>query len=324
MWLTFFGTDEPLKGESLINTYSKFKVMYKDIYNICLNTEKVIRKMENAKKFKPTKKQIVKVILIILLVIFFYWQNKGLVVTQYEYASEKVASELNGYKIVQVSDLHNATFGAKNKKLLKLIKDQKPDMIVVTGDVIDSSFTNIGTAVEFVKGAVEIAPVYYVTGNHEEWIDANEKESLLKQMEQVGAQILDNKSILLGDEEAGFWLVGLAEVSLQNLKLMEMTRERDMEKELVVLLAHEPQYIKHYSSANVDLIFSGHAHGGQFRLPFIGGIVAPDQGLFPEYTEGVHKEGKSTMIISRGLGNSVIPIRLFNRPEIVCVELKSQ
>lgn len=282
------------------------------------------KEMKNKPKFKPTKKHIIKIIVIILLVIFCYWQNKGLVVTQYEYASDKIEGELDGYKIVQISDLHNATFGAKNKKLLNLIKEQKPDIIAVTGDVIDSNFTNIETAVEFVKGAVEIAPVYYITGNHEEWVEVEEKESLLKQIEQAGAQILDDKSVLLGEGEAKFRLMGLAEKSLQNLTLMQMTQELDMEKELVVLLAHEPQYIKRYSSTAVDLILSGHAHGGQFRLPFVGGIVAPDQGFFPEYTEGVHKEGKSTMIISRGLGNSVIPIRLFNRPEVVCIELKSQ
>jgi len=90
------------------------------------------------------------------------------------------------------------------------------------------------------------------------------------------------------------------------------------------LLAHEPQYLEHYAQANVDLVLSGHAHGGQFRIPFVGGVVAPDQGIFPEYTSGSHTSGETTMIISRGLGNSIIPVRIFNRPEIVVVDLKSE
>lgn len=279
---------------------------------------------ENKFHFKPTKKAIIFIVLIILLIPFCYWQNNGLMLTEYNCVSDKVTEELDGFKIIQVSDLHNKRFGANQQKIIDLIKKQEPDIIVVTGDVIDSNHTDVDIAIEFMELAVTIAPVYYITGNHEEWVEPEVKESLLKQMERTGTEILDDKSIFIGNGEDGLRLMGLAEKSLLNNQLSEMTKELDFEKELIVLLAHEPQYIKQYSRTNVDLVLSGHAHGGQFRLPFIGGIVAPDQGFLPEYTEGAHKEGNTTMIISRGLGNSVIPIRLFNRPEVVSVELKSK
>ncbi len=277
---------------------------------------------ENKFHFKPTKKIIIFIVLIILLISFCYWQNNGLMLTEYNFMSDKVTEELDGFKIIQVSDLHNKRFGANQQRLIELIKKQEPDIIVVTGDVIDSNRTDVDTAIEFMELAVAIAPIYYITGNHEEWVEPEVKESLLKQMEQTGTKIMDNKSILIESGGDSFRLMGLAEASLLSNQLSEMTKEFDLEKELIVLLAHEPQYIRQYSMANVDLVLSGHAHGGQFRLPFIGGIVAPDQGILPEYTEGVHKEGDTTMIISRGLGNSVIPLRLFNRPEVVSVELK--
>lgn len=275
------------------------------------------------KPFKSTKKCILFIIFI-LLIPFCYWQNNGLMVTEYDYFSDKVTQNLDGYKIVQISDLHNKKFGAGNKKLLKKIQEQQPDMIAVTGDVIDSSRTDIEAAVEFIEAAVDIAPVYYITGNHEDFVTIEEKESLLNQIEQAGAVILDNQIVFIEEGENSFYLCGLADKSLQSSKLREMTEELNMEQDLVILLAHEPQYINHYSSTNVDLVLTGHAHGGQFRLPFIGGLVAPDQGFFPKYTEGMHRVGNTTMVISRGLGNSIVPLRLFNRPEVVCVELKAQ
>lgn len=274
-------------------------------------------------KFKLTKKYIIP-ILLLLLIPFCYWQNNGLMVTNYIYTSEKVPRDLEGYRIVQISDLHNKRFGSGNEKLLEKIKKEQPDMIVVTGDLIDSNHTNVEAAVEFMEAAATIAPVYYITGNHEEFVEPQVKNQLLEQIEQAGAILLDDSSILMESGESSFRLIGLANKSLLSDKLIQMTEELDTQRELVVLLAHEPQYINSYSSTNVDLVLSGHAHGGQFRLPFIGGLVAPDQGLFPKYTEGVHKVENTTMIISRGLGNSIVPLRLFNRPEVVCVELRGQ
>lgn len=278
------------------------------------------------RKLPKLKRNKIYVILILFLALipFCYWQNNGLMVTEYEYVSEKIPQDLDGFKIVQISDLHNKKFGAENKKLLEVIQKQEPDIIVVTGDLIDSNRTDIEAAVEFMESAVTVAPVYYITGNHEEYVTTEEKELLLEEIERAGAVILDDKSIFLESGNSGFYLCGLADKSLAGNRLSRMMEELDTEQEPVILLAHEPQYLSKYSSASVDLVLSGHAHGGQFRLPFVGGLIAPGQGLFPKYTEGMHTEGNTTMIISRGLGNSIVPLRLFNHPEVVCVQLKSQ
>lgn len=251
---------------------------------------------------------------------FCCWQNSMLTISRYSYASAEISKELNGFKIVQISDLHNKRFGKDQWRLLKKTADLEPDIIVITGDIVDSNHTNIDNALEFAEGAAEIAPTYYVTGNHEHWLDDDEFESLIAGLRESGVVILDDKQIEIEKNDAHFSLIGLDDLSLDGNVLKNMNLDDD---EFNILLAHEPQYIVGYSMANIDLALTGHAHGGQFRLPFIGGVVAPDQGFFPKYTEGSHMSGGMTMIISRGLGNSIIPVRLFNFPEIVCVEFSS-
>lgn len=271
------------------------------------------------------KKKIGKLIKIIcvaaLLICFFWYENHHLTVTTYTYQSEKTDADLNGYRIVQISDLHNAEFGHDNRKLLKKISELEPDIIVITGDIVDSNHTDIQTSVSFVKQAVLISDVYYVTGNHEYWLTKEEQAELFNGMAQAGAVILNNESVNISVGESGFCLIGLDDNSLSNGTLDHLISEIDDDK-LSVVLAHEPQYFSKYASTGCDLVLTGHAHGGQFILPFVGAIVAPDQGFFPEYTSGEHQEKDTTMYISRGLGNSIIPVRLFNDPEIVCVDLQ--
>lgn len=262
------------------------------------------------------RKNIIIMIVILGCILFCFWQNNDLTNTYYTYDAGET---LKGYKIVQISDLHNKRFGKNQTRLLKAIGEYEPDVIVVTGDIVDSNHTDIDIAIEFIKGAVDIAPVYYVTGNHENWLEEETRQELIDRIEEAGAVYLCNETVTIDYQEAEFILAGLDNANLRDDTLQEITKDIK-EEQFVMLLAHEPQNIKRYSEAPVDMILSGHAHGGQVRLPLIGGLVAPDQGLFPEYTEGLHKEGNSSMIISRGLGNSVIPVRIFNRPEIVCIE----
>lgn len=272
-------------------------------------------------KKQPIKKHHkILITLLILFLIFCLWQNNDLTITEYTYSSAKITPEMDGYKIVQISDLHNKQFGKNQTRLLKAISKENPDIIVVTGDLIDSNRTNINTAIEFMEGASKIAPVYYVTGNHENWLSDEEKQRLMKGLLEKGTIILDNeiKEISCGTES--FLLAGLADENLSDDTLHNLLEEAD--KEFVLLLAHEPQYLERYSREKVDLVLTGHAHGGQFRIPFVGGLIAPDQGLFHKYTAGRHEMSDTAMFISRGLGNSIIPVRVFNRPEIVCVELK--
>lgn len=266
------------------------------------------------------KKILILILIIIILILFCLYQNKHLVITTYTYESEKLGAELDGYRIVQISDLHNAEFGKENKKLLETIRSCSPDIIIITGDLVDSNHTNVERAVAFVKEAVKIAPVYYVTGNHEYWLDPSENEQMMQGILAAGAYDLDDEAARIEKGDSSFLLVGLDDQHLSDETLKNLLQEQ--KNELSIVLAHEPQYLQNYANAEADLVLTGHAHGGQIRLPFVGGIVAPDQGFLPEYTSGQYNSADTEMIVSRGLGNSIIPVRLFNYPEVVCVELR--
>ena len=285
------------------------------------------QKSRNTKKQKYIKLAITLSI-VIVIILFCNFQNKHLETTHYTYAAEQLGADLEGYRIVQISDLHNAKFGKNNQKLVGRIRECEPDMIVLTGDLVDSNHTNVDRAVQFVDEIVKICPVYYVTGNHEYWLEKSEYDELMDGLIGAGVVILDDQVVEISRGDAKFRLVGLDDKSLADGTLgtllnnaQNVAHEDSEKKEFTVVLAHEPQYLARYASSGVDLVLSGHAHGGQFRLPFVGGIVAPDQGFFPEYTAGEYYMDGTEMIVSRGLGNSVIPVRLFNYPEIVCVEL---
>ena len=297
----------------------------------------------NKKNIRSNRKKYIKSAIVLLIVIalllFCSYQNRHLETTYYTYKAEHLDAEFDGYRIVQISDLHNAKFGKDNQKLVDRIRECEPDMIVLTGDLVDSNHTNVDRAVQFVDEIVKICPVYYVTGNHEYWLEASEYDELMSGLTGAGAVILDDQVVEISRGDAKFRLVGLDDRSLSDGTLEALfsdesirhdqagqkeetaDNENSEKKEFTVVLAHEPQYLARYASAGVDLVLSGHAHGGQFRLPFVGGIVAPDQGFLPEYTAGEYYMNGTEMIVSRGLGNSVIPVRLFNYPEIVCVEL---
>lgn len=275
----------------------------------------------NLKKFSR-KKLCIYAAVISAAAVFCFWQNNMLTVSEYSYKTDKIGTGLDGFKIVQISDLHNKSFGKNQKRLAEKIERLSPDIIVITGDIADSNHTDIPKALEFIEESVKIAPTYYITGNHEYWLEDSELAEITDCIENFGAVYLSNETVNAAKNGEIFTLTGVDDLSLVNFS--DYCPKLDGSK-LNVILAHEPQYIADYSvHGNVDLVLSGHAHGGQFRLPFVGGVIAPDQGFFPEYTEGVHKMGNTTMIISRGLGNSVIPLRLFNYPEIVCVTLEKE
>ena len=272
---------------------------------------------------KRRKRIFIWISVLMVLLGFFYYENSYLVVSTYTMESEKLAKEFDGYKIVQISDFHNASFGVKNKRLLKKIRNEKPDMLVITGDFVDSNRVNISVAVDFVEEAVKICPVYYVTGNHERSLPETQRKELFEKLEQAGVVLLLDKTEEIRRGDASFTLIGLDDSSIYDNTLLKLTEEIE-EEQFRLVLAHEPQAIRHYALGGADLVFCGHAHGGQFRIPFIGPVYAPGQGFFPKLTNGEHESGDTKMIISRGLGNSVIPVRLFNNPEIVVVILKAQ
>ena len=280
---------------------------------------------------KTKKKFIVLaaiVAILILLIIWIAYGNTDLEIYKYNVKSEDIPSEFDNFRIVQISDLHNAEFGENNEKLLLMLKQADADIIAITGDMIDSRNTDIDVAISFAQKAVNIAPVYYVNGNHESRV-LGEYEKLKQGLTETGVTILENSSadITIGDE--AITLIGINDPTFR-MELVDDTMEQNIAHQLVnaipdndnykVLLAHRPEYFDVYAG-NVDLVLSGHAHGGQFRIPFIGGLIAPGQGFFPEYYEGSHIKENTEMIVSRGIGNSIIPFRINNKPEIIVAEL---
>lgn len=274
------------------------------------------------RKSELTKKKIIILsVTLILLVAFCLIQNNLLTVDEYTFESPKVGTSAEGFKIVQISDLHNAVFGKDNSRLLDKIREQQPDIIVITGDIADSNHTDLDVAVDFCREAAEISPCYYITGNHEMWLDDDERQYLYSGIADAGAVLLQNESF---SPVEGVIITGLGDDRLYNGTLSRLCESIDP-NELHIVLAHEPQYLEEeYAPCLPDLVITGHAHGGQVRLPFIGGLIAPDQGFFPEYTSGEYKSGNTTMYVSRGLGNSVIPLRIFNYPEINVITIKAE
>ena len=281
---------------------------------------------------KPNKKTvlIVSVLVILCLGIWTLWGNIALEVNEYEIVSDRIPEAFAGFRIAQVSDLHNKDFGEGYGQLLTLLSEINPDIIVVTGDLIDSRQTDLDIALEFAWQAGKIARVYYVSGNHEARVP--EYEDLKIGLVKAGVVILENQKVQITREGERITLMGIDDPSFQEDYLFgdseSVARQaiEDLQNEsdgYTILLSHRPELFDLYVETEMDLVFSGHAHGGQFRLPFIGGLVAPNQGFFPKYDAGQFTEENTTMIVSRGVGNSIIPIRFNNRPEIVLVTLRN-
>ena len=278
------------------------------------------------------KKRVLFVVLFVLVVLIVWtlWGNTALEVNEYEVVSDRIPQDFEGFRIAQVSDLHNAEFGEGNEKLIQLLSQTDPDVIVITGDLIDSRHTDIEIALDFARQAVKIAPVYYVSGNHEARV--HEYEDLKMGLAEAGVVILENQKVQITREGESITLMGNADPSFQeeylfgNSESVARQAIEDLQNEsdgYTILLSHRPELFDLYVDTGMDLVFSGHAHGGQFRLPFVGGLVAPNQGFFPKFDEGRFTEENTTMIVSRGVGNSIIPIRFNNRPEIVLVTLRN-
>ena len=268
-------------------------------------------------------------IVLLALIIWTAWGNAALELNTYTISSDRLPEAFDGYRIAHVSDLHNTEMGKDNEKLLTILREADPDIIAITGDVIDSRNTDIDMALQFTKAAMEIAPCYYVTGNHEARV--SEYDELKEGMIELGVVVLEDGRIkleqagetisLLGVNDPSFqtdYLFGDSETVMQS-KLQDIINEEDT---YTILLSHRPELFEVYKESKVDLVLSGHAHGGQFRIPFVGGLVAPNQGLFPKYDAGLYTEENTNMILSKGIGNSILPFRFNNRPEVILIELE--
>ena len=255
--------------------------------------------------------------------------NTALETTRIQIVSERIPTSFDGWRIAQVSDLHNGEFGEENENLLMLLRAEQPDMIALTGDLVDSIHTDMDRAVKFAEEAVQIAPCYFVTGNHEARLE-EQYEELERRLEAVGVTVLRDEAVTLDREGGVIQLIGLDDPRFeeQDEELKDSLayfEEKLSAMELAdgyrILLSHRPETFDAYVNQQIDLVLTGHAHGGQFRLPVVGGLIAPNQGLFPKYDAGLYVEGRTNMIVSRGLGNSVFPFRVNNRPEVVIATL---
>ena len=269
-------------------------------------------------------------ILLLVLIVWAAWGNTALELNTYTVSSKELPDAFDGYRIAHISDLHNAELGDSNEKLLSMLREAEPDIIAITGDLIDSRNTNIEVALAFAEEAMKIAPCYYVTGNHEARV--SEYDELKAGLEAAGVVVLENERTeielsgeaitILGVDDPSFntdYLFGDSASVVSNT-LAEISTEDDG---FTLLLSHRPELFDTYVKHGMNLVLSGHAHGGQFRLPFVGGLVAPNQGLFPKYDSGLYTDGSINMIVSRGIGNSLLPFRFNNRPEVILIELKA-
>ena len=274
----------------------------------------------------------------LLFIIWVIWGNKALTAEKIVIYDSGIPSDFNGFRIVQVSDLHNAEFGRGNNELLEVIEDCRPDIIVATGDIIDSGRTDTLTAALFVENAMKTAPVYYVTGNHEARLlkqggtGKDEYFKLESIMVNAGANVLHGESVSIERGESDIQIIGIDDPEYlrlnkyagENRITLSNIAEFIKEDSFTGLLYHRPELFEEYAKSGVNLVIAGHAHGGQFRLPFVGGLFAPNQGFFPRYDSGLYEKNNTKMVVSRGLGNSAVPIRFNNRPEIVVIELNNK
>ncbi|OQR56615.1 metallophosphoesterase [Bacillus sp. CDB3] len=260
--------------------------------------------------------------------IFLYLQNNLISVSEIKITSSKIPSSFKGFKILQLSDLHNKMFGDNQDVLIKKVKSIQPDIITITGDLIDSKSYDAEVSLQVVRELVKEYPVYFVTGNHEKW--SGQYNSLETELKKHHVTVLRNEHINIQKDGQEIYLLGIDdpeftsgnhnEGSIVKNEIAKAKNEVNPDG-YKVLLSHRPEFLNVYTEEKIDLVLSGHAHGGQVRLPFIGGLVAPNQGILPKYTAGLYEKQSTSMIVSRGLGNSTIPQRIFNRPEIVVVQL---
>ena len=269
------------------------------------------------------------VVMGIALIIWTLWGNTALMINEITISDGHIPQAFSGFRIAQVSDLHNTEFEEGNEKLLQMLAECGPDIIVITGDLVDASHTDIDVALVFADEAAKIAPTYYVSGNHEAVI--SQYDVLKSGLETAGVIVLEDEAFSLERNGDSITLIGLSDPDATikgdlfgEVPAMVSTKLRSLmegNSGYTILLSHRPELFETYVSNNIDLVLSGHAHGGQFRLPFVGGLIAPNQGMFPKYDAGLYTGGNTNMVVSRGIGNSIIPIRFNNRPEIVVARL---
>lgn len=240
-----------------------------------------------------------------------------------------------GFTIAMISDLHNVELGKKNENLLRALQEAKPDIICIAGDlVLGKKEKSVKIAYDFIKKAVKIAPVYYGLGNHEQrmkkhpQVYGEEYRIFEKRIQKLGVTMLENSSCFLEIKGEKIQISGLAlpeeyykkrKKAELSIKTMNRLVGKASKENFHILLAHTPKYGDTYLEWGGDLILAGHYHGGMVRLPFLGGVISPDLRLFPKYCRGDFQKGNRHLIVSAGLGEHTLPVRIFNPRELVLI-----
>lgn len=246
---------------------------------------------------------------------YLYLERYTIQVKRYVIHLKNLPRGFEGFTILQLSDLHSKQFGQNQENLIRVINQQKYDMVALTGDFINKFKPDFKPAIDLINQLSNV-PIYFVPGNHEWRTGFKAKEPLIAS----GVCILDNKAEKQIRNEQHIWIVGVDDPHLGKARLTAALEKAD-DSAPKILLAHSPNIYPEAIEKKIDLVLSGHTHGGQVRLPFIGAAIAPGQGLFPQWDYGLYKKGLTTMIISGGLGESDLPIRFNIKPEIVLVTL---
>lgn len=267
-------------------------------------------------------------VIICLLILFCFYENNKLDLTYYNIKSENCTEN---FKIIQLSDFHSKPF----KAVLKKVEAQSPDIICITGDFINDHGKNKNEMLKYGKELLKVAPVYYITGNHERRLSCFEE--LMEELKNIGFTVLLNETaeneyctiLGLDENQADFSDYTARKNGTFEYKVMSpYFSEFEKSEKFKIVLSHFPENFEgikemNYSQYDFDLQLSGHAHGGQWIMPFIGPLFSPGQGIFPKYARGTFGD-RPKLIVSRGLGNSEFPLRLFNHPEIVIINISKK
>lgn len=264
------------------------------------------------------KKRICLAVVLVAVLVLVVWtcvSNSALELNVITVQEETLPADFDGFRIAHISDFHSA--GNMADKVVSMLQEAKPDIICITGDLIDSRDKNVDVALSLVERIAGIAQCYFVAGNHEYLISPQLRDTLLEGMAELGVILVidGDEKIKIDDSEIA--IVG------NHKSEKEMIPYLSTFEGYKILMSHYPEDYKYFIAGEYDLVLTGHTHGGQFRLPFIGGVYAPGQGIFPKYDAGLFTKGCLDMVVNRGIGNSTIPFRFNNCPEVILVELKS-
>ncbi len=282
----------------------------------------------NTRKGKSSRVRLITLTINVLIIAGLVYFSTVIGVTHYIIKSDRIPQEFNGYKILQISDFHTGSFYGGVNALIEEVRKEDPDIIVLTGDMVDDNKINMIPLKKLVVELVNIAPVYSVSGNHDVWY-GNFKE-LQKSIKNSGVNLMDNRKVILQRGNSSINLYGIGDPESWNYTtasyyLQEKIKALNPDMGYNILLFHRANMFDTIKGNGFQLVLSGHMHGGQLQIPFIGGLISPhlDRRWFPKYTDGKWTSTGTTLIVSRGLGNNAPVPRVLNPPEVVVVTLES-